>query len=73
MGTDTVRLRILFATDKDREAQVRLLIVRALASGRLTGPDGIVTSWTLRSNAAGRVQPDEADHAARLVASWPGV
>jgi hypothetical protein len=60
----TVRLRVLFATDD--EARVRSLIGQALASGRLTGPDGRVTTWTLRSSAAGSVRPDEADHAAQL-------
>ena len=66
---DTVRLRVLFAADADREAQVRSLIGKALASGRLPGPDGRVTTWTLQSSAAASVRPDEADHAARLVAS----
>jgi hypothetical protein len=60
----TVRLRVLFATDD--EARVRALIAQALSSGRLTGPDGRVTTWTLRSSSAGSVRPDEADHAARL-------
>ena len=66
---DTVRLRVLFAADADRETQVRSLIGKALASGRLPGPDGRVTTWTLQSSAAASVRPDEADHAARLVAS----
>jgi hypothetical protein len=64
---DTVRLRVLFATEPGREDRVRSLIGQALATGRLTGPDGRVSSWTVRSSAAGSVRPDEADHAARLV------
>ena len=63
----TVRLRVLFASDD--EARVRSLIGQALSSGRLTGPDGRVTTWTLRSSTAGTVRPDEADHAARLASS----
>ena len=42
----TVRLRVLFASDD--EARVRSLIGQALSSGRLTGPDGRVTTWTVR-------------------------
>ena len=68
-GGDAMRLRVLFAADPDRETQVRSLIGQALASGRLTGPDGRVTTWTLQSSAAACVRPDEADHASRLVAS----
>jgi hypothetical protein len=68
VGDDAVRLRVLFATDPDREAQVRSLIDRALASGRQAGPDGRVTTWTLRSAGASGVREDELDHAARLVA-----
>jgi hypothetical protein len=62
----TVRLRVLFATDD--EARVRELIGRALASGQLTGPDGRVTTWTVRSSSPGSVRLDEADHASRLAA-----
>jgi hypothetical protein len=64
---DTVRLRVLFAADPDDEQRVRTLIGQALSSGRLTGPDGRVTSWTVLSHAAGGVRSEEADHAARLV------
>jgi hypothetical protein len=65
---DTVRLRVLFAVEPGREDEVRSLIGGALASGRQTGPDGRVTTWTVRSSAAGRIRPGEADHAARLAA-----
>ena len=64
----TLRLRVLFAADPAHEERVRSLITRALSSGRLTGPDGKVTRWMVQSSSAGSVRPDEADHAARLVA-----
>ncbi|HEX3548467.1 MAG TPA: hypothetical protein VHU62_18160 [Mycobacterium sp.] len=57
---DTLRLRVLFAAEPDDEQRVRMLIGQALSSGRLTGPDGRVSTWTLRSSAAGSVRPDEA-------------
>ena len=66
MDDRRIRLRVLFAADPHDEARVRSLIDEALASGRLTGRDGRVTSWVLKSSAADDVRPDEADHAARL-------
>lgn len=63
---DTVRLRVLFAVERGREDEVRSLIGRALASGQQAGPDGRVTTWTLRSSCAGAVRPDEQDYAGRL-------
>ena len=66
-GDGTLRLRVLFASDD--EARIRALIDQALSSGRLTGPDDRVTTWTVRSSTAGTVRPDEADHAARLASS----
>jgi hypothetical protein len=66
---DTLRLRVLFAAEPEDEARVRELIGQALSSGRGTGPDGRVTRWMLKSGGASSVQPDEADHAARLVAN----
>ena len=68
-GDDMVRVRILFAAEPVDEERVRSLIGQALASGRLTGPDGRVTRWMVKSSGAGTVRPDEADHAARLIAS----
>jgi hypothetical protein len=64
IGDGTVKLRVLFATDD--ETRVRSLIGQALSGGRLTGPDGRVTTWTVKSSGPGNVRPDEADHAARL-------
>jgi hypothetical protein len=52
-----VHLRILFATEPEREAEVRARIGRALAA------------WEVRSSAAGVVRQEEQAHAGRLVAS----
>jgi hypothetical protein len=68
-GDDTLRLRVLFAADPADEERVHSLIGQALSSGRLTGPDGRVTRWMLQSSGTGTIRPDEADHAARLVAN----
>jgi hypothetical protein len=65
---DTLRLRVLFAAEPESESRVRELIAQALSSGHLTGPDGRVTRWMVKSSGASSLQPDEADHAARLVA-----
>lgn len=69
---DDVTLRVLFATDAADERRVRRLIDAALAGGELTGPDGRVTTWRLKSTADGRVRPDEQDHAAALVTHAEG-
>jgi hypothetical protein len=66
---DMVRLRVLFAAEPGDEPRVRALIEEALSSGRLTGPDGRVTRWLVKSSSAGRVRPDEADHAATLTSA----
>jgi hypothetical protein len=63
---ETVTLRVLFATDPANEQRVRSLIGEALATGQLTGPDGRVATWHLRSVSPGRIRPDEEDHAAHL-------
>jgi hypothetical protein len=52
-----LHLRILFATEPEREVEVRTRIGRALAT------------WEVRSSAAGVVRPEEQAHAGRLVAS----
>lgn len=61
-------LRVLFAPEISQEKGARDLIERALRSGRATAPDGSVTGWTLQTSCASDVRPEEADHAARLVA-----
>ena len=66
--SETVTLRILFATEPANERRVRSLIDQALATGQLTGPDGGVTTWQLSSAAAGTLRPEEQDHAAGLIA-----
>ena len=66
---DDVRLRVLFATEPSREADVRERIAAALGGGELVGPDGRESSWTLLEHHRGAVGPDEAAHAARLAAS----
>ena len=65
---ETVTLRVLFATEPANEQRVRALIDGALETGRLTGPDGGVAIWQLRSAAPGEIRADERDHAAHLVA-----
>ena len=54
---DQVHLRILFATEPEREVEVRARIGRALAA------------WDVRSCVAGEVRPDERAHAGRLMVS----
>lgn len=66
VGDDLV-LRVLFAAEAADELRVRRLIGEALASGELTGPDGLVTTWQLKSSAAGRIRPEEQDHIAGLI------
>jgi hypothetical protein len=44
----TVRLHVVFAAEPKDERRVRELITLALRSGRLTGPDGRITTWTVR-------------------------
>ena len=66
---DGVALRILFAADPGAEGEVRRRIDAALASGHLTGPDGVDTSWLLRSSRISDVREDETDRARRLLDS----
>jgi hypothetical protein len=66
---DAVRVRVLFATEPEQEAEVRRRIEGALAQGRLTAERGTVTEWQLVSSGPGALLPDELDHAQRLVAS----
>lgn len=66
---DAVRVRVLFATDPADESRARAGITRAFASGRTTGPDGSVATWTVRACGPVGLRPDEAGHAARLAAT----
>jgi hypothetical protein len=47
---------------------VRALIGEALATGRLTVPEGGVAQWQLRSASAGVLRADEEDLATDLIA-----
>jgi hypothetical protein len=66
---DEVRLRILFATEPEREDLVRQRIDDALSGGEQHGPDGATTHWRLRGSRAGEVTPAEAEHGERLTRS----
>ncbi|HEY7272137.1 MAG TPA: hypothetical protein VH502_05330 [Actinoplanes sp.] len=63
---DAVRLRILFATEPARVAEVRSGIDSALRAGTYDGPDGVTTTWQLRESAPAPVRTEERDHAERL-------
>ncbi len=68
-GDGLVGLRVLFAADAEREAEVRALIDDALRSGSLVGPDGRVTTWSVRSSSVSDVRSAEARHAEALLGS----
>jgi hypothetical protein len=68
-SADGVAVRVLFATDAAREAEVRARIERALVAGSSEGPDGTRTHWTFRSSGPGAVAESELAHAARLIGS----
>lgn len=61
-----VRLRILFATEPVREAEVRQGIDRALSTGVLAEADDRAARWSLRQSMAGELRSEEHDHAERL-------
>jgi hypothetical protein len=63
---DDVHLRILFATEPERELLVRQRMNRALESGQLRGPDGRFSAWQVLSSTPSIITPDERDHARRL-------
>jgi hypothetical protein len=65
---ETVTLRVLFATEPANEQRVRSLIGEALATGRLTDPDGRATTWELRSASPGSIRADEEGVADHLIA-----
>ena len=65
---DDVVVRVLFAAAASDELRVRRLIDEALAAGQVTGPDGQVVYWRLKSTAVSHVLPGEKDHAAELIA-----
>jgi hypothetical protein len=65
---ETVTVRVVFATEPENEHRVRGLIGEALASGRLTVPDGGVAHWELRSATAGALRGGEHNLAESLIA-----
>ena len=60
-------VRVLFAVEAPREAEVRARIDEALATGSCTGPDGTRTRWTFRGSAPSAVTEPERAHAGRLI------
>ena len=68
VGNDLI-VRTLFAVEPDLEDAVRQRIDAALRAGQLSGPDGVITRWHLRSTHPSAIASQEADHAQRLVAS----
>ena len=63
-----LRVRILFATEPENEAEVRRRIDAALSGGELAGPDERTTGWRLRESGPSGVRASEAEHAGRLAA-----
>ncbi|GAA4562993.1 hypothetical protein GCM10023176_05970 [Micromonospora coerulea] len=63
---DELRLRVLFATEPDREQRVRADIDRALGGGELTGPDGRTARWRLLRSGPAEPAVEEAAHLERL-------
>lgn len=65
---DQLRLRVVFAAEPEAEHEVRRRIVKALAAGGLTGPDGVRTRWSLQQSAAGSLSQSERERAVRIAA-----
>ena len=61
-----VELRIVFAAAPGQEAGVRRRIDKALASGSLTGPDGVTTEWALLGSHAAVLSGAERGQAERI-------
>jgi hypothetical protein len=61
-----VELRIVFAVDPGQEAEVRRRIAKALASGSLTGPEGVTTEWALLGSHAAVLSGAERGQAERI-------
>jgi len=62
-----VDLRILFATEPNKESAVRQLIDAALSAGRLDDRDGPTARWGLLASERGEIRPEEMDHGQRLL------
>jgi hypothetical protein len=64
---DVVHLRVLFATEPDREDTVRQIIDSALRTGALAAfSDSTTVRWQFRSSSATSVKDEERAHAERL-------
>ncbi len=64
---DVVHVRVLFATEPEREHEARYRIDAGLAAGCLTGPEGGTTRWRLQSSQPGVVSEEDADWARELI------
>lgn len=64
-----VELRIVFAAEPALESEVRRRIGIALASGSLTGPDGVTTRWSLQGSNAAVLRDAEREQAIRIAAT----
>jgi hypothetical protein len=62
----TVVLRVVFAAEPEQEAEVRRRIDRALHSGTVTSPEGVVSHWEFRGSTTVHPTPSETEHARRI-------
>jgi hypothetical protein len=63
---DELRLRVVFATEPENEAEVRRRIEHVL-SGQWPLPEGFTTLWRLEASWPEEVSRDERGHAERLL------
>ena len=60
------KVRVVFTASAEEEAEVRLLITRALAGGECAGPDGRSSRWTATVQGHGTLSEEEE----ALSANW---
>lgn len=65
-NADELAVRVVFATGLDQEHRVRDLIIDALSSGQLIGPDGHISTWQLISETPADPHPEEQ----MMAAEW---
>jgi hypothetical protein len=63
---ETLRVRVVFATQPENEEQVRKRIEKALRTGSVTRPDGTEARWDFLEGTAATLSPSEAALADRL-------
>lgn len=63
-GDAKLAARILFACEPSEEAEVRRRIDQRVRSGRLQGPDGVVSQWRLLGATTAAPTQDERTRAA---------